>query len=312
MYLLNYLIIMILQIIFVLMSIAFITLLERKFLSYIQLRKGPNKVGFIGIIQPINDAIKLFSKEMIIILKSNYYYYYFIPLLGMLIMMMLWMSIYFKSNMFYMEMSMIYILCWMSMSIYFLMICGWSSNSIYSLLGSIRSISQTISYEVSMILIMMSLFFFIESFSFNMMNLFQMYLWNIMFMFPLSLMFYISILAELNRTPFDLSEGESELISGFNIEYMSSLFAMIFLSEYGNIMFMMYLFNNMFFGKNNIILFYYMYMFMIFLIIWIRGTFPRIRYDNLMFLIWKKFLPMSLNYLIMMNFIKMMFMLMLN
>nr|UAA82147.1 NADH dehydrogenase subunit 1 [Micranisa ralianga] len=283
----------------VLISVAFLTLLERKVLGYIQIRKGPNKVGFMGLLQPFSDAIKLFSKENFIILKSNYYYYLVGPMFSMMLMLMLWNNMPLISEMFNNFFSFLMIMCLMSMGVYSMMISGWSSNSMYSLIGSLRSVAQTISYEVSMILLMLSLMLMIESFNlFNLMK-YQMYVYMYVLFFPLANILFVSLLAELNRTPFDFAEGESELVSGFNTEYMSGSFAMIFIAEYGMIMFMMMMFNLMFMGGNIYLLsFNLIYLVLLFLVIWIRGTYPRFRYDNLMKLTWLSYLPVSLNYLI--------------
>nr|AEG25308.1 NADH dehydrogenase subunit 1 [Philotrypesis sp. JHX-2011] len=299
------LLIMLDSIIMVLVSVAFLTLLERKILSYIQLRKGPNKVGFIGLLQPFSDAIKLFTKENFLIFKSNYYMYMLSPLVSMMLMMLLWINMPYLSEVMNNSYSFLMVMCLLSMGVYPLMVSGWSSNSIYSMIGSMRSIAQTISYEVSMILLMLSFIFLIESYNLIEFMKFQKYLYFFIFLFPLMLILFISLLAELNRTPFDLAEGESELVSGFNTEYMSGLFAMIFISEYGMIMFMMYLFNLMSMGGNIYsILFYLMYMYLLFLVIWVRGTYPRMRYDSLMNLTWMSYLPISLNYLIILINIK--------
>nr|YP_010251088.1 NADH dehydrogenase subunit 1 [Chouioia cunea]QTW90622.1 NADH dehydrogenase subunit 1 [Chouioia cunea] len=292
----------------ILISIAFLTLLERKILGYIQLRKGPNKVSFMGLLQPFSDAIKLFIKETSLILKSNYLYYLISPMFSMVIMLMMWVNIPMINNIFNLKFNLLMIFCVMSMGVYGMMMAGWSSNSLYSLIGSMRSIAQTISYEVSMILIMLILIFLIESFNLNNLNYYQYYSWFILMNFPIFLIFLVSFLAELNRTPFDLAEGESELVSGFNTEYMSGSFAMIFIAEYGMIMVMMMLLSLFFFNKLNFIIFSIIYMKFLFLILWIRGTYPRMRYDNLMELTWKSFLPISLNYLIIILIIKLLLM----
>nr|UVN15311.1 NADH dehydrogenase subunit 1 [Nasonia oneida] len=295
----NSLIISLNMMIMVLISVAFLTLLERKILGYIQLRKGPNKVGIIGLFQPFSDAIKLFSKENFMVLKSNYYFYLFSPMFSMFLMLMLWNNMPMLSDFINNYMNMMLILCLMSMGVFPMMIAGWSSNSVYSIIGSLRSIAQTISYEVSMILLMLSILLMVESFSLINIIKFQNNIIFMVFFFPLMIIFYISLLAELNRTPFDFAEGESELVSGFNTEYMSGSFAMIFIAEYGMIMFMMFLFTIMFFGINmSSIIFYMNYSLFLFLIILIRGTYPRMRYDFLMYLTWMSYLPISLNYII--------------
>nr|AIX92143.1 NADH dehydrogenase subunit 1 [Monomachus antipodalis] len=297
-YNLNLLIYLLMNIIMILLSVAFVTLLERKILGYIQIRKGPNKISFLGILQPFSDAIKLFSNENLFILKSNYYLYYMSPMLMLLIMLMMWMIIPNIFNIFSFNLSIMFMLCLMNLSVYTTMMSGWSSNSLYSFLGCIRSIAQTISYEVSMILILMLVMLLTESLTFfNFMN-YQKFCWFIFLMPLMAYIFFINLLAEMNRTPFDLSEGESELVSGFNIEYMSGSFAFIFLTEYGMIIFMMYMYNMMFLSSNNFYMtFFFKLSILIILIIWIRGSFPRIRYDKLMNLIWKKFLPISLNFM---------------
>nr|YP_009519795.1 NADH dehydrogenase subunit 1 [Trichogramma japonicum]AOM68228.1 NADH dehydrogenase subunit 1 [Trichogramma japonicum] len=291
-------IISLIMIVMVLVSVAFLTLLERKILSYIHIRKGPNKVGYMGLLQPFSDAIKLFTKEFYFLLKSNYNLYLFSPFMSMLIMMMLWHHMPYFSFIMNNDFLMMIILCLLSLGVYSMMIAGWSSNSMYSLIGSMRSIVQTISYEVSMILIMLSLIILIESFNIYEFMYFQKFIFFIFMNFPLGLILFVSLLAELNRTPFDFAEGESELVSGFNTEYLSGSFAMIFIAEYGMIMFMMLLFLIFFMCFNMFsLMFLFLYLFMLFFVIWVRGTYPRFRYDNLMYLTWKSYLPISLNYL---------------
>nr|QIV24574.1 NADH dehydrogenase subunit 1 [Phaolus metallicus] len=283
----------------VLVSVAFLTLLERKVLSYIQIRKGPNKVGFIGLVQPFSDAIKLFSKEQTFPYMSNLNLYYFCPIMNLFLALILWLCMPFFTVNLSFSLSFLFFLSVSSLSVYSVMLAGWSSNSNYSLLGSLRSVAQTISYEVSLSLILLSFLFLVLSLNILDFFKFQEYSWFIFFLFPLCLMWVVSSLAETNRTPFDFAEGESELVSGFNVEYSSGGFAMIFLAEYASILFMSMLCCFIFLGGDLISwLFFLKLGFMAFLWIWVRGTLPRFRYDKLMYLAWKTYLPVSLNFLI--------------
>nr|AZL93115.1 NADH dehydrogenase subunit 1 [Aulacus sinensis] len=294
-YNLENLVIIIIMIIMVLLSVAFLTLFERKILGFIQDRMGPNKVFMIGIFQPFSDAIKLMTKEINLIEKLNFMYYMISPLFSLMLMLMLWMIYPFWMNMYSMKLMFLYMISVMSISVYSMMIMGWSSNSSYALLGSLRSISQTISYEVSFILLMLINLMLIESFNLINLKIFQKFNWFFFMLMISNIIFFISVLAELNRSPFDLAEGESELVSGFNVEYGSGGFVMIFLTEYGMILFMSMLCILLFYG-GSLIFFYDFsnFIFLSYMIIWIRGSFPRIRYDNLMYLIWKSILPISL------------------
>nr|QSV12556.1 NADH dehydrogenase subunit 1 [Dolichoris vasculosae] len=306
-YYLNSIILSIDVVIMVLISVAFLTLLERKVLGYVQLRKGPNKVGIFGLLQPFSDGMKLFLKESLIILKTNYFFYIISPMLSMMIMLMLWLTLPYYVDFMNSNINMLTIFCFLSLGVYPLMLSGWSSTSSFAMLGSLRSVAQTISYEVSMIFIFFSVLLLVESYNLIELMEYQYYSWFILMLFPVSEMMFISMLAELNRTPFDLSEGESELVSGFNVEYMSGSFAMFFIAEYGMILFMMYLFTLIFLGGNIFnISFYIMYMMMVILVIWIRGTYPRYRYDTVMELVWKDFLPTILAILMIISFFKMM------
>nr|YP_010403058.1 NADH dehydrogenase subunit 1 [Acrolepiopsis assectella]UQV94869.1 NADH dehydrogenase subunit 1 [Acrolepiopsis assectella] len=283
----------------VLIGVAFLTLLERKVLGYIQIRKGPNKLGFMGILQPFSDAIKLFSKEQTYPNYSNYLSYYFSPIVGFVLSLVMWMLIPYYFNLLNFNLGLLFFFCCTSLGVYTVMIAGWSSNSNYAMLGSLRSVAQTISYEVSLALIMMSSIIMIMDFNLMKFTYFQNYIWFIFLMIPLSLCWLSSSLAETNRTPFDFAEGESELVSGFNIEYSSGGFALIFLAEYSSILFMSLLFVLMFMGGYSLNLFFYMKLvFLSFIFIWVRGTLPRYRYDKLMYLAWKSYLPISLNFLL--------------
>ena len=285
-------------IICVLVGVAFLTLLERKVLGYIQIRKGPNKVGFIGIPQPFCDAIKLFSKEQTYPLLSNYIIYYYSPIISLFLSLLLWVIIPYYIILFSFNLGILFFLACTSLGVYTVIIAGWSSNSSYSLLGGLRAVAQTISYEVRLALILISFIILIESFRLMEFLYYQKYIWIIFLSLPLAFVWFVSSLAETNRTPFDFAEGESELVSGFNVEYRRGGFALIFLSEYSSILFIRILFCVIFLGSDLISIFFFLkIVFLSFCFIWVRGTLPRYRYDKLIYLAWKSFLPLSLNYL---------------
>nr|QNE85465.1 NADH dehydrogenase subunit 1 [Nanna flavipes] len=288
-----------LLIIFVLVSVAFLTLLERKVLGYIQIRKGPNKVGVVGIFQPFCDAIKLFTKEQTYPLLSNYIFYYFSPIFSLFLSLLVWMCIPLYIKLFSFNLGLLFFMCCISLGVYSVMVAGWSSNSNYALLGGLRAVAQTISYEVSLALVLLSFIFLIGSYNMLMFYKYQLFIWFLFIMFPMALVWFMISLAETNRTPFDFAEGESELVSGFNVEYSSGGFALIFLAEYASILFMSMLFCVMFLGSDLFSLFFYIKLtFVSFMFIWVRGTLPRFRYDKLMYLAWKSFLPFSLNFIL--------------
>nr|ASY98612.1 NADH dehydrogenase subunit 1 [Haania vitalisi] len=286
-------------IIFVMVSVTFFTLLERKLLGYIHFRKGPNKVGFMGILQPFGDAIKLFCKEHMNPLLSNYLMYYMCPIFSLFLALVVWLLMPFVSGLYEFNLGLFFFLVCMGMGVYTIMLAGWSSNSNYALLGSMRAVAQTISYEVSLALILLAFIFLVYSYSLLNFFYYQSGIWFMFLFLPLCCVWYVSCLAETNRSPFDFAEGESELVSGFNVEYGSGGFALIFLSEYSSILFMSMMMCIIFFGSGlNFMSFYLKLIFIAFLYIWVRGTYPRYRYDKLMYLAWKSFLPMSLNFLI--------------
>nr|UPL66023.1 NADH dehydrogenase subunit 1 [Myrmedobia distinguenda] len=281
----------------VLVSVAFVTLLERKVLGYIQLRKGPNKVGLIGILQPFSDGLKLFMKEQTILFTSNFFIYYMAPIFMLLMSFFMWSVLPLMTIMVSFNYGVLFFLSCLGFSVYGVLLCGWSSNSNYAFLGGLRSLAQTISYEVSMSMILVCYLIFICSFNFMNFYKYQVYSWFILYSLPLFFCWLSSCLAETNRSPFDFSEGESELVSGFNIEYSSGGFAYIFLSEYMNIIFLSMITCVVYLGCNlGSLTFYMKLIFLCFMFIWVRGTLPRFRYDKLMYLAWSVFLPLSLMY----------------
>ena len=279
----------------VLVNVAFITLLERKILGYSQLRKGPNKVRIGGVAQPFNDAIKLFSKEIVIPNLSNIFKYLIAPVLGLFIVLVGFMTIPFLENSFSISISVMLIYTLLRVNIYPLIISGWASNRKYALVGSLRAIAQTVSYEVSLAIII--IFYTSLSYSLGLsgITVINNY-WNKILVFmPMAMIWLISCVAETNRTPFDFAEGESELVSGFNIEYGSVGFAIIFMAEYARIFFISMIFSFIFLSDNTKSIIPYVFSCLLVSIwIWARATFPRYRYDKLIDLAWKKYLPVVL------------------
>nr|YP_010035032.1 NADH dehydrogenase subunit 1 [Parazyginella tiani]QOX09876.1 NADH dehydrogenase subunit 1 [Parazyginella tiani] len=282
----------------VMVSVGFFTLLERKIMGYIHNRKGPNKVGYLGLLQPFSDGMKLFLKEQFFPKNSNFVIYYICPALGLIQSLFIWLLFPYYHNCITFNFGFLFFLCISSLGVYSLIICGWSSNSIYSTLGCMRSLSQAISYEVSLSLILFGFFLLCDSYNLINLNLFQGMGWFMFFSFPMFLCWFSCSLAETNRSPFDFSEGESELVSGFNIEYGSGGFALLFISEYASIIFMSLLTCMIFMGGNFYsFTFFLKIILMCFLFVWVRCSLPRYRYDKLMYLAWKCYLPLSLNYI---------------
>lgn len=282
----------------VMVGVAFLTLFERKILGYIQIRKGPNKVGLWGLLQPFSDAVKLFTKEQVNPYVSNFVIYYICPVFSLFLALIVWFCFPYLLKLYSFNLGLLFFLVCISLGVYGVILAGWSSNSRYSLLGGLRSVAQTISYEVSLALILISYIFLLGGFNIILFYIKQEYIWFIFMGFPLAYVWLISSLAETNRTPFDFAEGESELVSGFNVEYSRGGFALIFLAEYARILFIRILFVLIFLGGDIIReLFYLKLIFIGYIFIWVRGTIPRYRYDKLMSLAWKRFLSISLNYL---------------
>ena len=282
-----------------LISISFLTLLEQKVLSYIQIRKGPNKVGFLGIFQPFRDAIKLFSKEFVIPVYSSYLIYYFSPIFSLCLSLFIWVRFPFYFNLLFFDLIFLFIFRCLSIGVYFIIFSGWSSRSSYSLLGRIRAVVQTISYEVCIILFFFSYLFLILRLNINSFLNYQQYFRFLFLNLFISIIIFIIFLAETNRSPFDFAEGESELVSGFNVEYRRGGFSLIFLSEYCIILYLRIIFSIIFlFNSLNYFFFFIKFIFISFMFIWVRGVFPRYRYDKLINLTWKVYLPISLFFLI--------------
>jgi NADH-ubiquinone oxidoreductase chain 1 len=281
----------------ILLSVAFIILLERRVLRYIQIRKGPNRVSFIGLLQSFGDAVKLFIREQSRPVYSNVRVYYFSPILAIAVMLFIWLVFPLGFGGLNFVYGLVFIFCCLGVGVYVLILRGWSSNSNYALIGAIRGISQTISYEVSLVFLLISVIVIVRGFRTVNLETGQEYFWFIWILLPIFLCWVVTMLAETNRTPFDFSEGESELVSGFNIEYGRGGFALLFLAEYGIIIFMRYLIVLIFLGGAGVLFFLNLRgLALCFYFLWVRGMLPRFRYDKLMYLVWKCILPVSINY----------------
>lgn len=294
----------------VLISVAYLTLAERKVLGYTQTRKGPNVVGIYGLLQPLADGVKLFSKEMVIPNHVSLFLYFFAPVLALTLGLLVWSVLPLNNYtvLIDLELSLLLIFALSSIGVYAILGSGWSSNSKYAFIGALRAAAQMISYEVSIGLIIMSVI--LISGSFNLSSIITSQKQGIIFLIPLlpaALMFFVSCLAETNRAPFDLTEGESELVSGYNVEYSSMSFALFFLAEYSHIIFMSFLFTILFLGGFSLLniqdstILILKSCIIIFLFVWVRTSFPRLRYDQLMALLWKGYLPLSLGFIIFIN-----------
>nr|AKE36442.1 NADH dehydrogenase subunit 1 [Allocricetulus eversmanni] len=222
----------------ILIAMAFLTLVERKILGYMQLRKGPNIVGPYGILQPFADAMKLFIKEPLRPLATSTTLFIIAPTLSLTLAFSLWIPLPMPHPLVNMNMGVLFILATSSLSVYSILWSGWASNSKYSMFGALRAVAQTISYEVTMAIILLSVLLLNGSFTLQALITTQEPLWLLIPSWPLAMMWYISTLAETNRAPFDLTEGESELVSGFNVEYAAGSFALFFMAEYTNIILM--------------------------------------------------------------------------
>lgn len=295
----------------VLLSVAIFTVFERKVIGYTQYRQGPIRVGFLGILQPIADGLKLLIKEPITPINSNFLMFTAAPIITLLLSLINWALVPFNYGVVLSDLNLgiLFILGVSSLGVYGVIIAGWSSNSKYAFLGALRSAAQMISYEVSIGIILITVLLPVGSLNLTDIVLAQKDVWFIIPFFPIFILFFISSVAETNRHPFDLPEAEAELVSGYNVEYSSVGFAFFFIGEYANIIFMSALNSILFLGGwlppfeflsflPGALLFAIKIVFFIFLFIFIRAIFPRYRYDQLMSLGWKVFLPLSLGFFI--------------
>ncbi len=295
-----------------LIFVAILTYVERKVIAAMQLRKGPNVVGPFGFFQPIADGLKLFTKEIIIPYGSDKYVFLLAPIITFVLSLIGWAVIPFDKDIVLsnINVGILYLFAVSALSVYGIIMAGWASNSKYAFLGAMRSAAQMISYEVSIGLIIISILISAGSLNLSEIIMAQKKVWFFIPHFPMMVIFFISTLAETNRAPFDLPEAEAELVSGYHVEYSSFPFALFFLGEYANIVLMSSFTTILFFGGwlpplnldifnfvPGYIWFFLKVSFFVFVFIWIRATFPRFRYDQLMRLGWKIFLPLSLFWL---------------
>ena len=296
-----------------LISVAYFTIAERKLMGSIQRRRGPNVIGFLGLLQPLADGLKLFVKETIFPSNSNILIFIIAPILTFILSLIGWAVIPLSENIVISDLNLgvLYLFAISSLSVYGIVMAGWSSNSKYPFLGSLRSAAQMISYEVSIGFIIVNICVCAGSFNLSTIVLAQQNVWFIIPLFPMFVLFYISMLAETNRHPFDLPEAEAELVSGYNVEYSAMTFALFFLGEYANMLLMSTFSSILFLGG-------WLPLISIFPLTYLPGSFwlslkillgvtffiltraalPRYRYDQLMHIGWKSFLPLSLGYLL--------------
>ena len=291
-----------------LISVAYFTIAERKFMGSIQRRRGPNVIGFVGLLQPLADGLKLFVKETILPSNSNVYVFLLAPLITFILSLIGWSVIPLAKTVVISDMNLgvLYLFAVSSLSVYGIIMAGWSSNFKYPFFGALRSAAQMISYEVSIGFIIVNVCVCAGSFNLSEIILSQEKIWYIIPLFPMFVLFYVSMLAETNRHPFDLPEAEAELVSGYNVEYSAMTFALFFLGEYANMLLMSAFSSILFLGGwlplfnifPNSFWFSLKIVFGVLFFILTRAALPRYRYDQLMHIGWKSFLPLSLGYLL--------------
>jgi NADH-quinone oxidoreductase subunit H len=296
-----------------LISVAYFTIAERKIMGSIQRRRGPNVIGFLGLLQPLADGLKLFAKETILPSNSSIIIFLIAPILTFILSLIGWSVIPFSQSLVLADLNVgiLYLFATSSLSVYGIVMAGWASNSKYPFLGALRSAAQMISYEVSIGFIIVNVCICVGSFNLSSIVLAQQSVWFIVPLFPMFVMFSVSMLAETNRHPFDLPEAEAELVSGYNIEYSAMTFALFFLGEYANMLLMSSFASILFLGgwlplfdifPLNVLpgSFWFSIKIAIGVIFFIltRAALPRYRYDQLMHIGWKCFLPLSLGYLL--------------
>nr|AAG23680.1 NADH dehydrogenase subunit 1 [Thraustochytrium aureum] len=288
-----------------LIAIAFFTVAERKIIGSIQRRRGPNTVGLFGVTQALADGLKLFLKESILPSSSNKLLFMFAPIITFFLSLIGWAIFPINENSVYSDLNLgiLFLLAISSLGVYGIIIAGWSSNSKYAFLGALRSAAQMVSYEISIGFILISVIISCGSLNLIRIVIAQEKIWFFIPLFPMFILFFIACLAETNRHPFDLPEAEAELVSGYNVEYSGIGFALFFLGEYGNIILISAFCSLLFLGGwlfpyfnfiSGSIIFSIKTFFFITLFIWARAAFPRYRYDQLMRLGWKVFLPLSM------------------
>lgn len=283
----------------ILVTVAFFSLMERKLLRSIRIRVGPQYVGYWGLLQSFADAVKLLFKEIWRPILRNYLVFYITPILNLVLVLLVWIIFPFMENGLYWFFGVLFFFCVRRLNVYPLLRSGWASNSKYSLLGRLRGVAQIVSYEISIIIVILRVIW-ISIGSFNLKEIIevQFNIYNLFLLFPLIIIWLVSILAETNRNPYSFSEGESELVSGFNTEYIARGFILFFLGEYLSILLMRIIIVVMFLSRRFGFIFIVKIIILSYCFIWVRATVLRYRYDKLMDLAWKFLLPIRLILLI--------------